>query len=64
MTVLINVGAAETWFGENDPEGVRSNMRFWNDTQNGVPMPCVRDPVVLRWRTCRGHAALDGRAAA
>ena len=31
LKVFANEDAAETWLQENDPEGVRSNMRFWSE---------------------------------
>jgi hypothetical protein len=30
LKVFVTTDAAETWFEENDPEGVRLNMRFSN----------------------------------
>ena len=30
LKVFANEDAAETWLQENDPEGVRSNMRSWS----------------------------------
>jgi hypothetical protein len=32
IKVFANVDAAETWFEENDPEGWRSNMKFWSES--------------------------------
>ena len=36
---------------------------FLHDTQISAPMPSVRDAVIVRERTYRRHAALDGRPA-
>jgi hypothetical protein len=31
LKVFANADAAETWFAENDPEGVAFGTRFWNE---------------------------------
>ena len=31
LKVFANADAAETWFAENDPEGVALITRFWNE---------------------------------
>jgi hypothetical protein len=63
LKVFANADAAETWFEENDPEGVHSNMRSWSEPDRAPNHLChaadrgLGDPVEFVASIISTHAA-------
>jgi len=53
IKIFASTDAAETWFEENDSEGVASSMWFWNRR----PRPTAKPGPTRRLRAWRDRAA-------
>ena len=53
LKVFANVDAAETWFEENDPEGVALSMRSWNEARQRCSK---KNPAGVNWRARNRYA--------